>query len=56
MAVSVNADDCLGCGVCNEACPSEALSVEDGVCVVDEGSCVDCGACVDECPVGALSL
>lgn len=55
-AVTVNADDCLGCGVCVDACPSEALSVEDGVAVVDEGSCVECGACMDECPVGALAL
>lgn len=56
MAVKVTADKCTGCGDCTEACPSEALKVEDKKVVVNEAECSDCAACVDVCPEGALSL
>ena len=49
----VISDDCIACGVCTDACPQGALSVED-VCTVSD-ACIDCGTCIDECPVGAIS-
>lgn len=54
MAVNINTDECIGCGVCVDECPQNALSV-DGVCEVDEDTCIDCGICIDNCPVEALS-
>ena len=54
MAVTINADDCIACGVCVDECPQNALSL-DGVCVVDEDACIDCGSCIDQCPVEAIS-
>ncbi|HAM16421.1 MAG TPA: ferredoxin [Eggerthellaceae bacterium] len=54
MAVTIDTGECIACGVCVDACPSGALSVED-VCVVDADACVDCGSCVGECPVEAIS-
>ncbi|MBQ9068844.1 MAG: 4Fe-4S binding protein [Eggerthellaceae bacterium] len=54
MAVTINTDECVGCSVCVDACPSDALSV-DGVCSVDADKCVDCGTCIDECPTDAIS-
>ena len=54
MAVTINAEECVGCGVCVDACPNEALSVDD-VCVCDADVCVDCGVCIDECPTECIS-
>ena len=55
MVAIVNADDCVACGVCVDACPQEAIKVDD-VAVIDEELCIDCGTCVDECPNSAISL
>jgi ferredoxin len=46
---------CVGCGLCVESCPFEALSVDDVACV-DGVRCVGCGVCTLACPEGALSL
>ena len=51
----VISDECISCGSCVDACPSEAISEGDGKYVIDADACVDCGACVDECPTGAIS-
>lgn len=56
MALLVDLEKCTGCGSCVDACPSEALSMEDEKVKVDQDACIDCGACLDECPVEALSL
>ena len=54
MAVTINADECIGCGICVDECPQNALSVDD-VCKVDESLCIDCGTCIDSCPKEAIS-
>lgn len=49
---------CVGgniCHLCQEICPLEAISIEEGVVTVDKGSCSGCGACLDVCPHGAIS-
>ena len=56
MPAKVNADTCTGCGACVDACPSEAIEMQDGKAVIDADKCVDCGVCVDECPVEAISM
>ena len=56
MAAVVNASECVGCGACVDACPSEAIKLEGDVAVVNEAECVDCGACVDECPNEAITV
>lgn len=56
MVAIVNKEECIGCGVCVDACPSDAIKMVDDLAVIDEELCVDCGACVDECPNDAISM
>ena len=56
MPAKVDAEKCTGCESCIDACPSEAIKMEEGKAVIDADTCVDCGVCVDECPVEAISM
>lgn len=58
----VDEELCNQCGICVEACPYEAIEVEEtetgliqGVLVI-EASCKACGICAAECPIGAIEL
>lgn len=51
----INADDCVGCGACAEACQMEVIEVEDVATVANPDACVGCGACQDACPAGAIT-
>ena len=55
MAAIVNHELCTGCGICQDACPQEAITV-DSVARVNADLCTDCAICVDECPNEAISL
>jgi Fe-S-cluster-containing hydrogenase component 2 len=56
MAAVVDKEKCTGCGSCVEACPVDAIKVENDKAVIDNDECIDCGTCVDECPEEAISL
>ena len=51
----IDADECIACGVCVDACPAGVLELNDVATVADEDSCVACGACQDACPAGAIT-
>jgi electron transfer flavoprotein alpha subunit len=53
--VTVNEQECTGCGICVDSCPVEAISLVDGVASIDQAECTQCLTCVDECPVEAIS-
>ncbi|WP_457614482.1 4Fe-4S binding protein [Methanopyrus sp.] len=42
-------DECAGCGLCAEVCPTGAVEVDDRV-QLDEDRCVACSFCVQVCP------
>jgi len=50
----VRQDLCVGCGLCRENCPQEAISVQSGKVWIDLTRCNRCGICLDICPQGAI--
>jgi aryl-alcohol dehydrogenase-like predicted oxidoreductase len=48
--IKVSTFICQGCGECVEACTNEAITVCDGMAVVDEEKCILCGYCAPACP------
>jgi Fe-S-cluster-containing hydrogenase component 2 len=56
LAVKVDMDLCTGCGACVEACPVDAITIEDGKARINAVTCVECGVCEDECPADAISV
>lgn len=53
--LKINAEKCVGCGICLKSCSSGALTIRGGK-AVDNNSCVLCGLCVDSCPSEAISI
>ncbi|TXT66324.1 MAG: 4Fe-4S ferredoxin [Promethearchaeota archaeon] len=63
----VNQQKCIGCGVCAEVCPYNAIELIEtekrmGLYVISEKKanviaalCKGCGACAAECPLGAIN-
>ncbi len=47
---------CLGGGSCIGACQFDAISMRDGIAVVDNEKCTACGACVKSCPRKLIEL
>lgn len=47
---------CLGFGSCVKACPFDAISIINGVAVVDKEACKACGKCVAKCPRHLIEL
>lgn len=46
---------CGGCGVCVDACPTEAITLINDVALVDADRCDGCAECVEVCPNQALA-
>ena len=47
---------CLGYGACANVCPKHAISIVDGLAVVDKRLCIGCGKCVAVCPRKLIEL
>ncbi len=48
-------DCCIGFGDCVSFCPQVAISVKNGLAVIDN-SCDGCGQCLNVCPLKLISL
>ena len=51
--IVINKEKCIGCEVCLNNCPCNAITYEEGVCKIDADVCAECGNCKDVCPVDA---
>ncbi|NLK08336.1 MAG: 4Fe-4S binding protein [Firmicutes bacterium] len=49
-------DWCIGCGICVEKCPQNALCIKNGQARVDASICVLCGYCGGHCPEFAIKV
>ena len=47
---------CIGFGNCVNACRFGAMSIVNGVAVVDREKCVGCGSCADACPKSIIRM
>ncbi|MCK5083562.1 MAG: 4Fe-4S binding protein [Candidatus Omnitrophica bacterium] len=57
----VNEEECIGCGICVENCPVEAISLSigqaklgDGKAKINMNKCTRCGTCQSVCPQEAV--
>lgn len=41
---------CIGCKICEKACPIDAIHVNDNIAKIDYSICKNCGVCADKCP------
>lgn len=55
---SVNSENCTTCGVCEERCQVNALSLDNslGIPTINLDRCIGCGNCVSSCTSAAISL
>lgn len=47
---------CLGCGSCKDVCEYGAISIENGIAVINEEKCVACQKCIATCPKHLIHL
>ena len=50
----INKEKCIGCGICVNMCPVNAISISDGIAQIDQEKCIHCGKCLHMCPVNAI--
>lgn len=50
----VDISKCIGCGACINACPMNAISLNNHVAEIDETMCINCRKCIKICPVKAI--
>jgi nitroreductase/NAD-dependent dihydropyrimidine dehydrogenase PreA subunit len=52
----IDADRCIGCGLCTVVCPMGTLTIEDGKAMVQGTDSLNCDHCAAACPTEAIEV
>ena len=52
--LQIRKDLCLGCGLCAQGCPQQAICLIREHAKIDQRRCNQCRLCLEVCPQGAI--
>lgn len=49
-------EKCVLCGICRDACPPAAITIQNSALIVDQRRCIRCWCCRELCPHDAMAV